>query len=169
MTGVQTCALPISARHPELLRSLTVIGVPPAPKQTLQPTIREWIAHMEQHGVRSWAEMTMRGRLGSKASKAHLDWWTDLMGRTALSTQMGFMRMVPGLDVTPELPRIQCPTLVVTSTGSGLGSVADTEAWQKTIPRSELLVVEGDSYHVAASDPDIVAPAVRAFVDRNAA
>lgn len=162
-----TTALRLAAKHPRLLHSLTVIGVPPAPKQTLAPTIRDWAAHMEQHGVRSWAQTTMPARLGSKVSQAQLDWWTELMGATALSTQLGFMRMVPGVDVTPDLGQIQCPTLVVTTTGSGLGSVAETESWQKRIPGSELLVIEGDSYHVAASDPDIVAPAVRAFLDRN--
>ena len=162
-----TTALRFAAKHPQLLKSLTVIGVPPAPKQTLGPTIREWASHMEQHGVKSWAHTTMRARLGSKVSQAHLEWWTELMGATALSTQLGFMQMVPGVDVTPDLGQIQCPTLVVTTTGSGLGSVADTKSWQERIPGAELLVIEGDSYHVAAADPDIVAPAVRAFLDRH--
>ena len=60
------------------------------------------------------------------------------------------------------------PTLVVTSTGSALGSVESTEVWRKRIPRSELVVLENDSYHLAGSEPDQVAPLVRAFVDRNA-
>jgi pimeloyl-ACP methyl ester carboxylesterase len=162
-----TLSLRLAAKHPELLKSLTVLGVPPAPKQTLAPTMREWAVHMEQRGVRSWAKTTMRPRLGSNVSQAHLDGWTDLMAATALSTQLGFMQMTPGVDVLPDLGHIRCPTLVVTTTGSGLGSVAETESWQKLIPGSELLVIEGDSYHVAASDPDTVAPAVRAFLDRH--
>jgi pimeloyl-ACP methyl ester carboxylesterase len=162
-----TTALRFAVKHPQLLKSLTVIGVPPAPKQTLAPTIREWAEHMRQHGVKSWASMSMRARLGSKVSQAQIDWWTELMGATALSTQLGFMQMVPGLDVIPDLGLIKCPTLVVTTTGSGLGSVEDTKAWQQRIAGSELLVIEGDSYHVAASDPDIVARAVLAFIDRH--
>jgi 3-oxoadipate enol-lactonase len=162
-----TTALRMAVTHPQLLQSLTVLGVPPAPKQTMAPTMREWAVHMEERGVRSWAETTMRPRLGSKVPQAHLDYWTDLMGATALSTQLGFMQMTPHVDVIPELDQIRCPTLVVTTTGSGLGSVDDTKSWQERIPGSELLVIEGDSYHVAATDPDIVAPAVRAFIDRH--
>lgn len=74
------------------------------------------------------------------------------MGATALSTQLGFMQMVPGVDVTPGLGQIRCPALVVTTTGSGLGSVADTKSWQQRIPGSELLVIEGDSYQARVFD-----------------
>jgi hypothetical protein len=44
--------------------------------------------------------------------------------------------------------------------------VAEVEAWQQRIARSELLVLPGDSYHVAASDPDTCAAATLAFIDR---
>jgi hypothetical protein len=36
------------------------------------------------------------------------------------------------------------------------------------IPRSELLVLPGDSYHVAASDPDACARATLEFIRRAA-
>jgi len=164
-----TIALYIAAARADLVQSLCLIGGRASPQQAFSTSLPGWVSKMEgQGGVRGWAASTMRARLGSNASEAHVNWWTDLMAATALSTQQGFMKMVSALDVDPGLPRIQCPTLVITSTGSALGSVESTEAWQKRIPRSELLVVESDSYHPAGSDPDKVAPLVRAFIDRNA-
>ena len=162
-----TIALKFAAEKPALLKSLTVLGAPPAPKNTLATTVSQWVVQFREQGVERWARQSMRGRLGSQAPDAMLEYWSVLMGRTSLSTQLGFMRLVPTIDLTPDLRRIQCPTLVITTTGSGLGSVADTETWRKLIPRSELLVIEGDSYHVAASNADQVAPAVAQFIQKH--
>jgi len=159
-----TVALRFAAEQPQLLRSLTVLGAPPAPRNTLATTVSQWVTLLRNEGVEGWAQHSMRGRLGSRATEAMLEHWSVLMGRTALSTQLGFMRMVPTLDVTPDLHRIQCPTFVITTSGSGLGSVEDTDAWRKRIPRSELLVIQNDSYHVAVTDADEVAPAVLRFL-----
>ena len=45
-------------------------------------------------------------------------------------------------------------------------SVDDTRAWQQTIPDSELLVLPGDSYHVAASHAVQCAQAALTFIER---
>ena len=76
------------------------------------------------------------------------------MGRTAVSTQIGFIPPITSSDISSDLPRIVCPTLVITTEGNASDSVEETRAWQQRIPRSTLLVLPGDSYHVAASDAD---------------
>jgi len=73
---------------------------------------------------------------------------------------------VPAIDVRPDLPSIKCPTLVVTTDGSGLGSVEAVRGWQQMIPNSEFMVVPGDSYHVAATHPEPCARAMLDFIDR---
>jgi len=47
--------------------------------------------------------------------------------------------------------------LVITTQESGRASVAETRAWQEKVPRSELVVLPGDSFHAAASDADACA------------
>ena len=59
------------------------------------------------------------------------------MSKTKASTLEAFLQMVPTVDVTGELPAIKRPTLVITTTGSGLGDVASVKAWQETIPGLE--------------------------------
>jgi pimeloyl-ACP methyl ester carboxylesterase len=89
------------------------------------------------------------------------------MRRTATSTQVGFTPTIADADITDALPRIRCPTLVITTEGSALGSVEEVRAWQRIIPRSELLVLPGNSYHVAASDADVCARATLDFIGRH--
>jgi pimeloyl-ACP methyl ester carboxylesterase len=106
----------------------------------------------------------MSGRLGTDFPREGLDWWAKLMGRTPLSTALGFVATIPGWDVAEDLPRIACPTLVITTEGSALGSVDEVKAWQQKIPRSTLLALPGDSFHVAATDPDRCAQATLKFI-----
>lgn len=149
-----TIATRFAASHPELISTLTLVGAPPPGRTTLDARALEWRTHIAEHGVESLARSTMLSRLGSRFPAAGLDWWAKLSGRTAASTLYSSILLLPRTDVTPDLPRIACPTLVITTNGSGLGSVEQTASWQRRIPRSRLVVLPGDSYHVAASDPD---------------
>ena len=91
------------------------------------------------------------------------------MARTALSTQLGFMPTIAVADIRADIPKIKCPTLVITTEDSGLGSVASMRAWQEQIPGSELVVFPGNSYHVAATHADESAAATLEFLARRGA
>jgi 3-oxoadipate enol-lactonase len=179
MLGLEAChigaakvaapiALRLAARHPGRVHSLAVLGGIVSGETSVGARAASWLEHIEQKGVESWARWTMPGRLGSTCAPAMMEGWANLMGRTPLSTQLGFIRSVPAIDVRADLPSIQCPVLVVTTDGSGLGSVEAVRGWQQTIPKSELMVVPGDSYHVAATHPEICAEAMVDFVRRRA-
>ncbi|MEO3471453.1 alpha/beta hydrolase [Roseomonas sp. CAU 1739] len=160
-----TISLAVAARHPDLIDRLAVLGAPASLKEMASVT-PGWRQQIAREGVVSWVRATNGGRMGSKMTPDQLEWWARMMGRTAPSTLEGFLQMVPSVDVRDEVHRISAPTLVVTTTGSGLGSVETVRAWQVKIPNSRLEVVESDSYHVAASDADEVAKLVRDFLLR---
>jgi 3-oxoadipate enol-lactonase len=81
-----------------------------------------------------------------------------------VSTQIGFMKTIACADIRADVPRIQCPTFVITTDGSGLASVEATRAWQEQIANSRLLVLPGDSYHAAASHAERCAAATLVFI-----
>ena len=164
-----TISLRFAARHPQMVKTLTVLGGLASGQDALGDRAQSWFEHLEQKGVESWARWTMPGRLGAKFPAAGSEWWAKLMGKTPLSSQLGFIPMVPTIDLTADLSRIACPALVIASEGSGLASVADTRSWQARIPRSELLPIAGDSYHVAATEPDRCALATIEFIRRASA
>ncbi len=160
-----TVARRFAARYPDRVRTLTVVGTPPPQRDQVAEKIPAWAKEFSQPGgVEAWARRTMSGRLGSHFPQEGVEWWSRLMGRTPSSTQVGFMKVIPISNIVADLPKIKCPTLVVTTEGSALGSVEATRKWQQTIPDSRLLVLPGDSYHVAASDPDRCAKETLAFI-----
>lgn len=160
-----TIARHFAARYPERVRTLTVIGSPP-PRYDVAARVPALTAEFENDGIENWLRRTMAGRLGSEFPPEGIEWWIKLMARTPVSSAICFVVNIPHSDITDDLPRIKCPTLVITTEGSALSSVEETRAWQKTIPRSTLLVLPGNSYHVAASDPDRCARETLAFISR---
>jgi 3-oxoadipate enol-lactonase len=104
---------------------------------------------------------------GGRFPSEGVEWWIKFMGRTPVSTIVGFNAAINYSDIRADLPKIACPTFVITTDESGLASVDETRAWQRTIRNSELLVVPGNSFHVAASDPDRCARATLDFIDRH--
>ena len=157
-----TVSARFAATYPALVKSLTVIGLPvQGPKSRA-----EQLDYARKNGVRAWARMTMKERLGSEASAEMLEGWADLMGRTAPSTLLGFVASVGGFDVAANLPQIACPVLAITS-DSKRHPVAEVEGWRPKVKRSELVIIPGDGYHASAVSPETCARAVIEFVGRH--
>jgi 3-oxoadipate enol-lactonase len=161
-----TVARAFAARRPERLNTLTVVGTPPPLRVGAAERVPDLIRDLERFGVESWARQNMASRLGSAFPPEGFEWWAKFMGRTAISTQLGFMRTIACADIRADLPKITCPTLVITTEHSGLGSVAETQTWQREIPNSELVVLSGNSYHVAATHVEAAAAATLDFLSR---
>jgi 3-oxoadipate enol-lactonase len=155
----------LAARRPDRVRTLTVVGSPPPLRQGSEriPALTE---EFETRGVEHWARRTMAGRLGDQFPPEGVEWWIHFMGRTPVSTIVGFNAAINYSDIRADLPKIACPTLVITTDESGLASVEETRAWQQTIRNSELLVIPGNSFHVAASDAERCAQATLDFIAR---
>jgi 3-oxoadipate enol-lactonase len=164
-----TIARAFAARRPERVRTLTLAGTPTPFRVGAAERAPEVNRGFETVGLEPWARESMAGRLGSDFPAAGVEWWIQYMARTPVSTQVGFMPTIAAVDIRPDVPKIACPTLVITTEGSGLASVAETRAWQEQIPDSELLVLPGNSYHVAASHAAQCAQATRQFIQRRGA
>lgn len=150
----------LAVKHPELVKTITVACSPVTP-----PNAAGWIEEMETKGMRAWACRTQRERFGSKFPEAGIDWWSDLMGSTAVSTAHAYLRWVSAIDIRQDIRRIQCPTLVI-GTDTPRRGRAEFEGWQKTIPDSELAIIPVDGYHAAGTAPDETARVTLDFLSR---
>jgi 3-oxoadipate enol-lactonase len=162
-----TIARAFAARRGERVQTLTVAGTPPPLREGAAERAPELAEAFRREGVEPWARRTMKGRLGGEFPPEGVEWWISFMARTAVSTQIGFMGTIACADIRADIPKIRCPTLVITTEHSGLASVEETRTWQRQIAGSELLVLPGDSYHVAASHAERCAAATRAFIARH--
>jgi 3-oxoadipate enol-lactonase len=162
-----TIARAFAARRPGRVMTLTVVGTPPPMREGAAERAPELAQEFETQGVEHWARRTMAGRLGSTFPPEGVEWWIRFMGHTAVSTQIGFMKTIACADIRADVPKIGCHTLVITTDGSGLASVDETRTWQQRIPNSSLLVLPGNSYHVAASHAERCAEATLDFIGRD--
>jgi len=115
-------------------------------------------------GVRQWAAETMRSRLGSTATQAQIDWWTDLMGATNQRAAFGSSSSLVAMNLDERLPLITAPTLIVTTQESGLQTVEAVKQYAARIPDARVIVVDGDSYHIAAVEPELCAGHALRFI-----
>ena len=159
----------LAATQPKRVRTLTLVGTPPPKWDRMGATAAHTTEELEKSGVEAWARKNMGRRLGSRFPAEGAEFWGKMMGRTAASTMIGFSASIPYVDIREDLKRIQCPTLVMTTEGSALGTVEATREWQQTIPHSELRVIPGDSYHVAATDPERCAEETLQFIRSHSA
>lgn len=154
--------LKLAADYPALVHTLT--GVTPP---VVGPAgAAEWREFIPVHGMREWARVTMQGRLGSSVSQAETDWWIDhIQSKTPVSTMMGYLRWVPGMDIRADVSRIGCPTLIINTTGSSMRAVDSYREWQPRIRDSRLVTIEGDAWHAAGAYPDRCAEETLKFID----
>jgi 3-oxoadipate enol-lactonase len=158
-----TVARAFAARRPDRVRTLTVVGSPTPLRADRKAALLKAI---EEDGIEARARSGMAARLGTTFPPEAVEWWIKFMGRTPLSSVLGFVNAINFTDISADIPKIKCPMLVITTEGSSLASIEQTRAWQQQVPNSELLVLPGDSYHIAVTDPDRCATATLDFIKR---
>ena len=166
-------AMQIAADHPDRVTSLSLVSglARGADVRGLRSPggvvgLGSFSEQIRREGLEAWFAQTGRSRLGSTAAREQVDHWNRLMSQSDEGVCIGMMRAAATLDVYDLLPRIAAPTLVIASEGSSVQSIDSTREWQRAIPRSELLVLPGDSPHLAATHADECARHVLAFAER---
>src|SRR5262245_19184614 len=144
-------ALQLASDQPQRFISLCVFGSPARGVGTGNAD------KIRAKGVRQWAAETMRARLGSTASDAQIAWWTELMGATDQRAAYGSSSALVTMDLDDRLPLIKAPTLIVTTQESGLQTIEAVKRYAARIPDARVIVIDGDSYHIAAVAPELCA------------
>jgi pimeloyl-ACP methyl ester carboxylesterase len=99
-----------------------------------------------------------------------MTWWAnELMGKTAARAAHGASASRIDMELENELPRITAPTLIVTTRESGLQSVEAVERYARRIANSRVIVLPGNSYHIAAAEPDLCAQHALQFIQEMSA
>jgi 3-oxoadipate enol-lactonase len=157
--GGSAC-MQFASDQPERLLSLSLFGSP------FRGTGSGNADLIREVGVRQWAAETQRARLGSTASEAQIKWWTDeLMGKTSPRAAFGASAARIDMDLDERLARITAPVLIVTTQESGLQSIAAVERSAARIADARVIVLPGDSYHIAAVEPDVCARHALGFIN----
>ena len=70
------------------------------------------------------------------------------------------------MNLAATLSRITAPTLIVTRQESGLQSVAAVGRYAGRFANARVIVLPGDSYHIAAVEPELCARHALVFMEQ---
>lgn len=169
-------AIELAQRQHTWIASMTLAGMLASPKKVVGAWWNnEWVDHLERNGVEAWARLTMPGRMGNALSPEAMEWWAQFMGKESARTVAACMYMVENREAPKGMERIVCPTLVMTAGGAQSENVYDQRQSMDDMQRlrarlrnSEFYPLPGaDSYHIAATHPDICATKACEFMKRH--
>jgi pimeloyl-ACP methyl ester carboxylesterase len=120
---------------------------------------------LAQHGPAGVADMMMPKLLSEHADPAlAAEVRRTIEAGDSAGIDAAVVAMMNRPDVTADLPRISCATLVVAGDLDTVTPVADAEAMQRAIPRSTLTVIAGAGHLSNLEQPDQFSKALADFL-----
>src|SRR5271163_4186606 len=107
-----------AARWPERFKSLTLCATPTAIRPPIQEMFavghKDWPTAIGTLGSGGWVKALMeRGGAISGANPAHIEWIVAEWSKTPAHVLQGLSRIVPSVDITPLLPQMKAPALLL--------------------------------------------------------
>jgi pimeloyl-ACP methyl ester carboxylesterase len=145
-------AMQFAADFPKRTRTLSVASGPASVIEIANPS-----------------KIPQRDRLGSAVSKEMIAYWSATFANAPEEGVNGLHTALSKFDLARDgvLQRIVAPTLVMTADRSALQSVEKVRRYQAQIPKSRLVVLNSDAYHIAAANADECVANVLAFIKEN--
>ncbi len=139
-------AMQFAAMYPQRTKSLVVASGPFTP---VDP---------------KFENSSQKVRLGSAATDDEIAYFDKLRAAMRPDTRAGMAKLLSGVSMDNVLPKIQAPTLVITTDHSALQTVETVLQYQPKIPNSRLLVLTSDAYHVAVANANECVTSVLSFI-----
>ena len=139
-------AMQFAAAYPQRTKSLVVASGPFTP---VDP---------------KFENSSQKMRLGSGATDDEIAYFDKLRAAMRPETRAGMAKLLTGINFDNVLPKIQAPTLVITTDHSALQTVETVVQYQPKIPNSRLLVLTSDAYHVAVANAEECVTSVLSFI-----
>jgi pimeloyl-ACP methyl ester carboxylesterase len=158
-----TIALEFAHRFPERLHTVTTCTSPY--KFRGVPAYLEYYRTVREQGVEAWARQTANRRLEPGASDPrHHEWYIQEMSRTAQHVVLETLAYLATVDLTPILPKITMPALVLVGERSAMNTPDRAQGMAALLPRATLVEVPGASGYVQHSAPAQCVAIWREFV-----
>ena len=108
--------LALSARHPDRIRTLTLVGTPVFIERHMKDRYAmghgSRIKAMERMGIRDWvAATTRKTRLPADEEPALFDWYVDEFAKGDPDVQVAMSKLVNTADASSFLPAVRAPVL----------------------------------------------------------
>ena len=160
-----TVALALAIAHGDLLDSLTVCSA--AHRGGSIQRAGGWRAYIEEHGMEAWSRMMMDLRFHDDGVPAPVaEWFHREQAATSPHSTLDLADLLLGTDLTPMLPRITTPTLILAPNASPFISLEIFLDMHRRIPHSELQVFADARHGLVCSHGAACARTLREFLAR---
>jgi pimeloyl-ACP methyl ester carboxylesterase len=155
-----------AARHASSTRALVIANPGVRSTDAANDMLRERVAIARESGVAALlpaaVDRAFLHQPRDERYRRHVE-------RFAAQDREAFARSVEGFldaDITAELPRIKCPTLVVSGKHDVLMPADGAQRIKAVVPQAELAVMSGAAHFLPFQAPDRFARIVSDFLDR---
>ena len=156
-----TIALQFAHQFPDRLRTVTTC-TSPYKFRGIQ-TYLDYYELVKTRGVEAWVRETAHRRLEpGESDPGHQEWYVREMSRTAQHVVLETLAYLATVDLTPVLPKITTPALVLVGQRSSTNTPDRAQGMAALLPRGTLVEVPGASGYVQHSAP---AQCVRSWQD----
>ena len=158
-----TIALNTSLQQPGRVRSLTLLSTPHR-GASVKPVAGWPELAASPQGMRQWNDQMMTGRFGEgDLSPAALHWFRQVQERTDPAVLRNVAQLISGIDLTPQLPRLETPVLLISGDGSPYVGVAQVAALHKLLRASQVYILPNARHGIAFSHVSQCAQAFLTF------
>jgi 3-oxoadipate enol-lactonase len=162
-----TIALEFAYRFPGRLHTVTTC-TSPYKFRGVQAYL-DYYNTVKDQGVEAWVRQTANRRLEPGVSDPrHQEWYTQEMSRTAQHVVLETLAYLATVDLTPVLPKITTPALVLVGERSAMNTPDRAQGMAALMPHGKLVEVPGASGYVQHSAPAQCVAIWREFVRSSA-
>ena len=152
--------------YPDRLLSLTLVASTPKLAQMgANMDAAPWRGILEQQGTRAWLLADTDKRFGPDTPNEVVQWYADEGSKTAASEVIALQGCLLAADLTPLLPDIAVPTLILGASHDDITPVEIQHLMAEQMPNAQLELIDGVGHNMKVEIPDVLADRTLRFVE----
>ena len=153
--------------YPDRLNSLTLVASTPRLAglgDSVNATV--WRRTLEQSGTRAWLLADAEKRFGPNVDRQVVEWYAEEGDKTPAEAVLALQACLLAEDLTPLLPHIPAPTLILGSSNDEITPPEVQELMASQIPNAMLESFDGVGHNMKVEIPGLLSERVLRFIDR---
>lgn len=150
---------------PDRLLSLTLVASTPKLAQMgANMDAAPWRGILEQQGTRAWLLADTERRFGPDTPDEVVQWYADEGSKTEASEVLALQGCLLAADLTPLLPDIPAPTLILAASHDDITPVEIQHLMVDQMPNARLELFDGVGHNMKVEIPDRLASRTLEFI-----
>ena len=163
-------AIGFAANNPKRLRSVTLCATPvtinAASQKFFAAGHASWQAALLEMGSEGWARWLLsQPGTAPPGDEARTQWTIKQFGRSSPQSLAAYSKVISTTDITPLLPQVRVPALVLAPTHSAATTIAEQERIAAALWQSELVQIDGAGHEIYIDRAKECVGALRDFLE----